>query len=163
MEHRLKTPGAYQQKRAESAWMNSGKVWGTQLAVWGVERTCLFSWLSVKMNKCAPAVLMVFLSHAARFQYSSSIFPFREQLIAYVESVWNFFYRENVVNSVLHPSLCYICRNMITGAASHSLNYIMRHYSSGTPEHNMSVNVCFVNAIVLFKWQIHKMISLNEL
>lgn len=90
MEHRLKTPGAYQQKRAESAWMNSGKVWGTQLAVWSAERTCLFSWLSiapgVKMNKCAPAVLMVFLSYAARFQYSSSIFPFREQLIAYVES-----------------------------------------------------------------------------
>jgi len=40
---------------------------------------------------------------------------------------------------------------MITGDASHSVNDIMQHYSSGTPEQNMLVNVCFVNANVLFK------------
>lgn len=80
MEQHLKTPGAYEQKRAESAQMNSWRDRGTQLAVWSAERTCLFSWLSiglgVKMSKCAPAVLLVFLSQAARFHYSSSIFPF---------------------------------------------------------------------------------------
>lgn len=162
MEHRLKTLGAYKQKRAGVLRWISEKDWGTQLAVWSAERTCLFSRLSiapcVKMSKCAPAVLMVFFSQAARFQYSSSLFPFADnssctssQHITCTSSQCEIFYRENAVNSVLRTILRYISRHMITGTASHSLKYIMRHYSSGAPEHNMSVNVCFVNASVLFK------------
>ncbi len=128
------------------------------LLVWRWANVLQQSWWCFFYPSCPLSVLFLHISLC-------------KQLIVYVESARNMHEHEHVGVKCLEKMLwilfyvhfCFISRHMITGAASHSLKYIMRHYSSGAPEHNMSVNVCFVNASVLFKWQIHKMISLNEL